>query len=468
MICEKSQPTFHLPQGLAHSEIVIGNACSKSLIIAFGYASQDAPVLDSHLYESMSVALWGMNESLRHFSSIDHADSTRASSLIQAAGILLAASTSGAGAVNIGHSRLQCVESLFSIVGSVVSRKDDELCLAVGEALVKYADAVGVGKWKTSSSNTELETPRDGQYDEALAQSLPPHKHVMYTILKREIVASNPMKKTGCAPILLALVGHASRLALLDPLFASRAMIREVSDQLQVIQHSFIQLLRDPKSKQLARESCCRGLAACRGLSLASHTNSSSNNLNDLLLKSFGQTSNFGQSAMIESNEQARERRNQERTSDEDIQQTEVGGAAGMGEAALGAYKEMASAAMAVERPDTLYTLMILSTNHPIWLVSDVRDRYSASALLGHDQGLNDADIRSALKPHLGKLLPSLLRACNDPSKQTREQMNGLWIGLTGGGSEARDIIVSFTHSKLLVLSNTSNIHLTLLLRRKT
>lgn len=409
-------------------------------MIAFGYTSHDAPVLDSRLFESMSVALSGINESLKRFSSIDHADSTRASSLIQAAGILLAASTSGAGAINIGQSRLQCVESLFSIVGSVVNRKDDELSLAVGEALVKYADAFGAGEWKTSSPNAELDSLRDGQYDEAFAQSLPPHKHIMYTIFKREIVASNPVKKTGCAPVLLALVGHASRLAILDPSFASRAMIRETSDHLKEIQYSFIQLLRDPKTKQLARESCCLGLAACRGLSLACHTNNASDDLNELLLKSFGQTSNFGQSAMMETNEQARERRNESNV-DENLQQIEVGGAAGLAEASLGAYKEMASAAIAVERPDILYTLMILSTNHPIWLVSDVRDRYCAKALLGRDQGLNDADIRSALKPHLGKLLPSLLRACNDPSKHTRDQMNTLWVGLTGGGSEGRDII---------------------------
>lgn len=428
-------------QGIAHSELVIGNACSKGLMIAFDYTSRDAPILDPRLYLPMAVALTGLNKSLGRFSSIDHADPTRTASLIDASGMLLAASTSGAGSSNLGPSRLECVESLFSINGSVVHRKDDELSLKVGEALVKYADAIGDGEWSKVSETTNNDG--EGAYDEVVANSLPPHKHILYTIFKREVVSTNPIKKTGCAAILLALVGHASRLALLDSSFASRMMVEEVSNHLQHIQLAFIQLLKDPKSKQLARESCCRGLAACRGLSLACNSDGSSKNseaLNDRLLQAFGQTSNFGQSAMMESEEQARERRNQDRNADTDGQQTEVGGAAGLAESALGAYREMANAAMAVERPDILYTLMILSTNHPIWVVGDVRDRYNAKSLLGNTQGLN---IRAALKPHIGKLLPSLLRACNDPSKQTREQMNVLWVGLTGGASESRELITS-------------------------
>ena len=428
---------------------MVGNACSKGLMIAFGYCDQDAPVLDSRLYEAMATALNEMNRSLIRFSSIDHADPQRAASLILASGVLLAASTSGAGhqtkmsAIDLGPARLQCIESLFNIVGSAVHRKDDELSLVVGESLVKYADAIGDGDWGSTSNGSKEE----GSYDETVAHSLPPHRHILYTIIKREIMASNPIKKTGCAALLLAIVGHASRLALLDSSFCSRTMIKEVSNQLQEIQHSFIQLLKDTKSKQLARECCCRGLAACRGLSLAcggqdrNASNTVSDRLNELLLKAFGQTSNYGRSAMMESEEQARERRNQEDNDVSDAQQIEVGGAAGMGEAALGAYREMANAAMAIDRPDLLYTLLILSTNHPIWVTADVRDRYNTKSLLGHAQGVNDEEIRIALTPHIKSLIPSLLRACNDPNKQTRDQMNALWVGLTGGGSDARDLI---------------------------
>lgn len=65
---------------------------------------------------------------LYRFSSIDHSDATRAGSLIEAAGLLLAASTSGAGhtqsgtEVDLGPTRLQCVEALFAILGSTVYR----------------------------------------------------------------------------------------------------------------------------------------------------------------------------------------------------------------------------------------------------------------------------------------------------------------------------------------------------------
>ena len=217
---------------------MIGNACSRGLITAFGYSSQDAPILDNRLFEPMAAAMSCLTESLKRFSSIDHADTTRLSSLINAAGILLAASTIGAGhrndssKIDLGPARLQCVHTIFDIVGSVVHRKDDELGLSIGEALVKYADGIGTGEW---SSATELFLD-DGQYNETVAHSLPPHKHILYTIFKREIRSTNPMKKTGCAALLLAIVGHSSRLALLDSSFTSRSMVKEVIGELERIQ----------------------------------------------------------------------------------------------------------------------------------------------------------------------------------------------------------------------------------------
>jgi proteasome component ECM29 len=119
--------------------------------------------------------------------------------------------------------------------------------------------------------------------------------------------------------------------------------------------------------------------------------------------------------------------------------EAEVGGAAGMSEAALGAFREMASASVVLGRPDILYSLMLLSVSLPLWQKSE----YNAATLLGksRDSSGDIGEIRIALKPHLKKLIPRLLRACNDPNKQTREQMSTLWIGLTGGGAEARSLI---------------------------
>ena len=112
-------------------------------------------------------------------------------------------------------------------------------------------------------------------------------------------------------------------------------------------------------------ESCCLGLAACRGLSLAATATTTMRDasplnesggaeeetvhfLNERLLKVFGQTTNHGGSALMESSAQNamrmdENRRDEVRSSismvDNNFEETEVGGTAGMGEAALGAYR---------------------------------------------------------------------------------------------------------------------------------
>lgn len=236
----------------------------------------------------------------------------------------------------------------------------------------------------------------------------------------------------------------------------------EVVQRLAEIQTAFIRLLADPKSKQLSRESCCIGLAACQGIAQAvARTDLASkmrlsDELNDSLLRAFGQTTNFGGSAMTETRAQNAERRQQNSqesgTTASSITEpfgieTEVGGASGIGEAALGAYREMAAAALALGRSDVLYALFLLSISHPVWFTPGTRDRYSASALLGEfsliGSRTNSAEMREALRPHLSKLIPRMLRACHDPNKQTREQMNALWVGVTGGGAESRSAITA-------------------------
>ena len=146
--------------------------------------------------------------------------------------------------------------------------------------------------------------------------------------------------------------------------------------------------MSDPKGKQFSRESCCIGLAACRGLvngldDLASEsiTEQPVINLNNRLLRAFGQTTNFGGSAMMETEAQAAVRRGAEGRGlniDEvtEALQSEVGGASGIGEAALGAYREMASASVALGRHDIMYGLLFLSLSHPYWMSPDARHRY--------------------------------------------------------------------------------------------
>jgi proteasome component ECM29 len=239
--------------------------------------------------------------------------------------------------------------------------------------------------------------------------------------------------------------------------------VKEIRGHIDEVQNAFIALLADSKSGHLARESCCLGLAACRGLAgfltLADDkTESASLELNNKLLRAFGQTSNHGGSAMMETRAQADERRranggnNGQQAGTEGnlmesfgVGETEVGGTSGLGEAALGAYREMAAAAVSLGRPDVLYTLLILSASHSIWFTPGSRERYSASALLGKQSIVgsrtNSAEMREALRPHLGKLLPRMIRACHDPNRETRERMSNLWLGITGGGAEARQAI---------------------------
>mmetsp|Transcript_13480 Transcript_13480/g.27911 ORF Transcript_13480/g.27911 Transcript_13480/m.27911 type:complete len:954 (-) Transcript_13480:1673-4534(-) len=85
-------------------------------------------------------------------------------------------------------------------------------------------------------------------------------------------------------------------------------------------------------------------------------------------------------------------------------------------------------------------------------------------ALLGESSFLGSSsstvEMQEALRPHLGKLLPRILRACHDPNKQTRDQMTSLWNGLTGGGADARQAISQHLLSTLdtLIADDTNKL----------
>jgi proteasome component ECM29 len=168
----------------------------------------------------------------------------------------------------------------------------------------------------------------------------------------------------------------------------TRPLVSSLLFHLSEIQQAFLTLLSDPKGKQFSRESSCIGLAACRGLighndSCLSDANSKQSvlDLNNRLLRAFGQTTYYGGSAMMETEAQAAARRATEgrnQNTDETLEpsQNEVGGASGIGEAALGAYREMASASVSLGRHDIMYGLLFLSLSHPYWLTSEARSRY--------------------------------------------------------------------------------------------
>lgn len=449
-----------LGHGTLHSDDAIGTSCAQGLQIAFSYNQVDSPQLDRKLLEGTGKALQDLVTSLKKYGNGDNTDPQRASLLAKAAGSVLAATTLLPDDSPIGslkHLRLQCVDGIFALLGSTSFRKDAEISLVAGEALAAYADAY-------SPEGSEWSVPtvdESEEFDDNYAKELPPHRQVIYVLLQSIAVATNPHKKAASGPALLALVGHAASSINKNPHCASRHFISEVSQQLPDIQATFIKLLAYPKNKQLGRESCVLGLAACHGL--ATGTGSCSNQadaLSERLLNAFGTTTNYGGSAYQESTSENRERLRRENRDGntgssgaaaaslmEDFGMepvADVGGAAGMSEAALGSYREMASAAIAIGRPDVLYSLMLLSTNLPIWSSPEFRYKYNANSLLGEAAnagGRNIKEIQTALRPHLGKLIPRLLRACNDPRRDTREQMTALWIGLTGGGADSRAAI---------------------------
>ena len=210
--------------------------------------------------------------------------------------------------------------------------------------------------------------------------------------------AHNPQTRTATVSLLFALVVRASEVARND---GENAFAKTVLKLLPTFQSVFVKSLSDPKSKQLSRECSCRGLAACFGLSKTEGV-AASDALNESLLKAFGQTTNHGGSAMMETREQEALRRIQNAETEaegrdainnfleQDGRGNEVveGGAVGVSEAALGAYREMASAAIAVggsggrENENVLYYLICLSTTLPVWALGENASRYSAGTLL--------------------------------------------------------------------------------------
>jgi proteasome component ECM29 len=173
-----------LGRGTVHSDEIIGNAFAQGLAIALSYGGVDAPILDPRIYVGTTIALTQLDLALRKYGNGDHTDSIRSSVLAHAVGIVLAASTSAAGyvstdsidsAVNrsVGPARIQCVDALFSLIGSMAFRKDNEVALVAGEALAEYADACSnTAVWSSSA------TDWPGSYSDEYANELPPHQQV--------------------------------------------------------------------------------------------------------------------------------------------------------------------------------------------------------------------------------------------------------------------------------------------------
>jgi hypothetical protein len=198
-----------LGKGLQHRDDIISNACADSLAIALSFESPDAPFLDGRLYECLTSVLSQLAAGLSLFGHSDTVNPTRTIKIARAAGIILAATTAGTdnGNNDIGLGRIACVDALFHLLGSMASRKEEELAIVVGEALADYADGYSPESvvW-TNSGNLWPD-----EFDESFAKGLPPHEQVLYVLLRRLYPSSDPHKKIACAPALLAVVAMGAR-----------------------------------------------------------------------------------------------------------------------------------------------------------------------------------------------------------------------------------------------------------------
>jgi proteasome component ECM29 len=198
-----------LGKGLQHRDDIVANACADSLAIALSFESPDAPFLDERLYECSTSVLNQLAAGLSLFGHSDTVNPTRTTKIARAAGVILAATTAGAdnGNNDIGLGRMACVDALFQLLGSMASRKEEELALVVGEALADYADGYSPENvvWTNSGKIWPYE------FDEHFAKGLPPHEQVLYVLLRRLYPSSDPHKKIACAPALLAVVAMGAR-----------------------------------------------------------------------------------------------------------------------------------------------------------------------------------------------------------------------------------------------------------------
>jgi proteasome component ECM29 len=240
-----------LGRGTVHTDEVIGNACSDGLAIALSFDGLDAPVLHGRMYKSCSIALMKLAEALVRYGHGDYTDTMRVTRLARASGMCLAATTYCFGGekaeetVNLGQSRIACVNALFGLLGSSSFRKDEEIGLVVGESLALYADSFSPQSVVWSSACTEWPS----LYSEDFAVQLPPHRHVLYVLLEKMAKSSSPHLRNACAPALLAVVAKAARGV--SALHVLVAVIDGITDVCFEFSYRFTTTLRTPNEPLL-------------------------------------------------------------------------------------------------------------------------------------------------------------------------------------------------------------------------
>lgn len=203
-----------LGRGTLHADEALGNACADSISIALGCDNRDPPELDARLLRSCSSLLRSLAKANRNFGGSDQANPSRVIKCALATGHTLAATTlpvvlgvhnQGDTSGDLHLARSEAANSLFDLLGSVASQKQEEIAVVVGEALACYAD---VALWSFELHTESSEWPAD--FNDAFARGLHPHEFSLYVLLRSTFKANSPQKRTSTAPALLALAARAA------------------------------------------------------------------------------------------------------------------------------------------------------------------------------------------------------------------------------------------------------------------
>jgi hypothetical protein len=201
----------NMGKGILHDEDILSNACSDSLSVALSSDGLDVLRINPRLLDFTGSVLSDLTRAMNKYGHGDTVNPTRTVKLVKTTGLFLAStkvvdeSTEGRNVVV--NSRFECIDALFELLGSLASRKTEEVSIVVGEALAELADSCALLNKEVSIVTTSTWPT---EYEDDYAKQLPSPDQIMYILLRKVFPAASPHKRTACAPALLAVVARAT------------------------------------------------------------------------------------------------------------------------------------------------------------------------------------------------------------------------------------------------------------------
>ena len=198
-----------LGRGILHDEDIVSNACSDSLSIALSYEKIDFYRLNGNLHKCLVGVVSNLAKALKKYGHSDAVNPARTLKLAKACGFCLAATASDGvdseSTTGMDNARFECIDALFDLLGSMASRKTEEICIVVGEALADFSDAHNAYSDEMINPNISVWPV---EFDEDFAKKLPSQEQVLFILLRKVFLAASPHKRIACAPALLAVTGR--------------------------------------------------------------------------------------------------------------------------------------------------------------------------------------------------------------------------------------------------------------------